>query len=79
MFVLRRRLQIPYGKIHEKASFASVTVIGPAANEANEVDGFRVARDRGVVWRIHSESQADFSILVDCAGGPRAFAEAHYP
>ncbi len=40
---------------------------------------FRVARDPGVVWRIHYEPQAEFSILVDCAGGPRPFAEAHYP
>ena len=42
-----------------------------------QVDYFWIARDPGVVWRIRYEPQADFSILVDCAGGPRAFAEAH--
>jgi hypothetical protein len=40
---------------------------------------FRLARDSGEIWRIHYEPQADFSILIDCAGGPRALAEAHSP
>jgi hypothetical protein len=40
---------------------------------------FRVARDPGVVWRIHYEPQADLRIPIDCAGGPGALVEAHYP
>ena len=45
----------------------------------SQVDYLGIARHPGVVWRIYYEPRADFSILVDCAGGPRAFAEAHYP
>jgi hypothetical protein len=45
----------------------------------SQVDYLWIARDQGVVWRIHYEPQADFSILVDCIGGPHAFVEAHYP
>jgi hypothetical protein len=51
----------------------------PESAFLGRVDYFWIVRDPGVVWRIHYQPETDFSILVDCAGGLCAFAEAHYP
>jgi hypothetical protein len=36
-----------------------------------QVDYFWIAFDPRVFWKIHYETQTDFSILVDCARGSR--------